>query len=119
MFGEKARRLIAEMPNCGRMPQPTCYARAENPVCGDQVEVFLKLQDRRISEFQYLVAGCSGSVAGIAALSEMATDSSLEEALEIDSSGISQYLGGVPSIKEHGLELALTAFRSALNQIGI
>jgi len=114
MYGDRAKQLIAELPNRGRLDNPTCHARAGNPVCGDEVELFLEIENGIIRRFRYLVSGCGGSMAGVAVLSLMVLDQPAEDALNMTTNRLYEYLGGVPEAKRHGLELALDALRLAL-----
>jgi len=116
MYGEKAKQLIFDLPNRGRIPNPTCFSKAANPVCGDEIEVFLVVEDHQIKEFGYLVSGCAGSVAAAAGLSELVQNCSVSEALLLDEQALFDFLGGVPSAKRHGLTLAIEALQSALEK---
>jgi nitrogen fixation NifU-like protein len=119
MYGEKAKQLIAKRPNQGRIRNPTCSAHAANPICGDQIELFLRIEDETVRQAGYLVSGCAGSVAGIAAVCELSLNSTVEEIRTIDENQLLDYLGGIPPAKRHGLDLALQVVRSSLEKLRV
>ena len=54
-----------------------------NPVCGDQMKMYLQIQDDRIYDVKWKTYGCASAIASTSALSELAKGRSLEAALEI------------------------------------
>jgi nitrogen fixation NifU-like protein len=56
------RELILEHSrnprNSGRLEQPSHHARAANPLCGDELEITLRLADGRVAEIRAAVRGC-------------------------------------------------------------
>jgi nitrogen fixation protein NifU and related proteins len=55
-------------------------ARGDNPMCGDRVEVFLKLSDGRIERASFLGRGCAISQASASLLTELVPGMTPEEA---------------------------------------
>lgn len=52
------------------MPDPTCTAQGTNPLCGDQVQVFLKLDGERIADLSWQGNGCAISRASTSLLTD-------------------------------------------------
>jgi nitrogen fixation NifU-like protein len=114
MYGDKVKQLVADLPNCGRLSQFTHSGKSINPVCGDEVEIFLQVQNKKIIRVGYLVSGCAGSTAAIAGLSELLKNNSVNQTMRLDKTKLLEYLGGLPRAKQHGVDLALEALKLAL-----
>jgi NifU-like protein involved in Fe-S cluster formation len=88
--------------------------KAENPVCGDVIEFQLRVREETIADCCFQAYGCPGAVAAAAALTELVNGQDQEFCRELNAASVLEFLGGLPSQKEHGVDLALTAFRNAL-----
>jgi NifU-like protein involved in Fe-S cluster formation len=115
MYSTQVRRLLQDLPNRGRCAQPTHQGKAENPVCGDVVEIHLEIGNEKILECRFQAYGCPGALAAGAGLTELVKGRTLESCRALDVESLLEFLGGLPRQKEHGAELALTAFRNALS----
>lgn len=114
MYSEKVRQLVAELPNRGRLEGATASHRAENPVCGDVTELQLRVESGRIEDCRFLALGCPAAVASAAGLTELVRGRSVDRCRQLSVDGLLDYLGGLPSHKRHGAELAVEVLRSAL-----
>lgn len=85
-----------------------------NPVCGDQMKMYLQIQDDRIYDVKWKTYGCASAIASTSALSELAKGRSLEAALEIGPAEIAEYLGGLPEHKFHCSVLGHDALAAAI-----
>lgn len=92
-----------------------------NPVCGDQMKMFICVQDGRITDIKWKTYGCASAIASTSALSELAKGVTLDQALAIGPEEIADYLGGLPRHKFHcsvlgheALAAAIAAYRSTL-----
>ena len=56
--------------NKGRMEHPSIHYRDLNPLCGDEIEFFLKLDGNLISEVGFLGDGCAISQASASMLTD-------------------------------------------------
>ena len=93
-----------------------------NPVCGDQMRMFLRIRDGRITDLKWKTYGCASAIASTSALSELAKGQTLDEALKIGPAQIAAYLGGLPQHKFHcsvlghqALAAAIADYRSRTN----
>jgi nitrogen fixation NifU-like protein len=66
--------------NTGRVESPDRRASAQNPLCGDELELTMRLEGERIDEIRVQVRACSFAVASSSMMSELVSGSSLEEA---------------------------------------
>lgn len=97
----------------GDIPEPDGYAyvRAD---CGDSMEMFLKIRDRRIVEARFDTLGCGPTLACGSVATELAQGKTLAEALQVTPERISEALGGLPSSHLHCAELAAETLRKAV-----
>ena len=58
--------------NFHELPQATCSAQGHNPLCGDQLELFLALDGDAIKDVSFVGSGCCISKASASLLTEFA-----------------------------------------------
>jgi nitrogen fixation NifU-like protein len=58
--------------NFHELPQASCSAQGRNPICGDQLKLFLKLDGEKISDASFVGSGCCISKASASLLTEFA-----------------------------------------------
>lgn len=105
----------AENPrNVGTIPDADGAGAEMNPVCGDLLTLFIKVQDNRVADAKYKVQGCLGAVAASSILTELLIGSSLEEAERLDHQSVLDALGGLPASKLHSAALAAGVLKKAL-----
>ncbi len=85
-----------------------------NPVCGDQMKMFIQVEDDRIKDVKWKTYGCASAIASTSALSELAKGRTLDQALTITAEEIEQYLGGLPKHKFHCSVLGYEALAAAI-----
>ena len=86
-----------------------------NPICGDQMKMYIKVKDDKIDEIRWKTYGCASAIASTSALSELAKGKTLDEALKITAKDIDDYLGNLPKHKFHCSVLGHDALRDAIN----
>ena len=85
-----------------------------NPICGDQMKMYIKVKDDKISDIRWKTYGCASAIASTSALSEIAKGKTLDEALRISAEDIDEYLGKLPKHKFHCSVLGHDALRDAI-----
>ncbi len=85
-----------------------------NPICGDQMKMFIKVKDGKIEDVRWKTYGCASAIASTSALSEMAKGKTLDEALGITAEDIDEYLGKLPKHKFHCSILGHNALKDAI-----
>ena len=85
-----------------------------NPICGDQMKMFIKVKNDKITDLKWKTYGCASAIASTSALSELAKGKTLDEALKIDAKMIDDYLGNLPKHKFHCSILGHDALREAI-----
>jgi nitrogen fixation NifU-like protein len=69
--------------NRGRLDEATCDAEGHNPLCGDHVHVYLKVEDGRVTDIRFEGSGCAISTASASMMTETVKGKTLEEAKEL------------------------------------
>ncbi len=89
-----------------------------SPACGDELRIWLKVENDRISDFKWKTFGCGSAIASTSMTSVMVTENggmTLEEARKIKPQQIMERLGGLPTRKFHCSVLCDKALRGAIN----
>ena len=87
-----------------------------NPVCGDQMKMFLRVEHDTIIDLKWKTYGCASAIASTSALSELAKGRTLDAALAIGPKEIAGFLGGLPEHKFHCSVLGHEALAAAINE---
>ncbi len=85
-----------------------------NPVCGDQMKMYITVIDDKIIDVKWKTYGCASAIASTSALSELVKEKSLDEALQVGPEEITEYLGGLPKHKFHCSVLGHEALAAAI-----
>lgn len=85
-----------------------------NPVCGDQMKMYLTIENDKIVDVKWKTYGCASAIASTSALSEIIKGMSLDEALKVGPKEIAEYLGGLPEHKFHCSVLGHEALAAAI-----
>ncbi|NTU89111.1 MAG: iron-sulfur cluster assembly scaffold protein [Actinobacteria bacterium] len=88
--------------------------RVGNPVCGDLMEMYLRIADDRIVDIKFQTFGCGSAVATSSMTTELVKGMTLDEAMEVTRSDVADALGGLPPIKMHCSNLAADALHDAI-----
>ena len=89
--------------------------RVGNPVCGDLMEIYIKVRDERIEDIKFKTFGCGSAVATASMVTELAKGKSLTEASRITRQDVANELDGLPPVKMHCSNLAADALHDAIN----
>jgi nitrogen fixation NifU-like protein len=117
MYSAKVLEHLANPRNVGELPAATACGTATNPVCGDLLQLYLKVQADRIVAASFRVQGCPPSIAAGSVLTELIGNLTLAEALRLQPCDVAEALENLPRNKEHCAVLAIDALRTALAQI--
>ena len=104
--------------NVGELPDANAQASVTNPVCGDLLQLMLKIDARRIVEVRFKTFGCEAAIAASSLLTEMIKGKTLSEAQDLTPDMITAALGGLPRVKLHASALAEQALKDALEAYG-
>jgi nitrogen fixation NifU-like protein len=88
--------------------------RVGNPVCGDLMEIYIKVRNDRIDEIRFKTFGCGSAIATASMITELAKGKTLDQALQITRKDVADELNGLPPIKMHCSNLAADALKDAI-----
>jgi nitrogen fixation NifU-like protein len=100
--------------NMGEIEDPDGIGEATNPVCGDTMRLFIKVEGNRINEAKFLTFGCSAAIASSSITTEMIKGKTIEEALAVSKEMVADALGGLSPTKIHCSVLAEKAIKAAV-----
>lgn len=101
--------------NVGRLENPDGIGTAGNPVCGDIMEISIKVEDGVIRDVRFRTFGCGAAIATSSMVTEMVKNKTIEEALSVSNKAVADALGGLPPVKMHCSVLAEEALKSAID----
>jgi len=104
-----------ENPRCvGEIENADAVAEVSNPVCGDVMKLWLRVDSEKIIDAKFKAQGCSAAIATSSYATEMIIGMNLNQARTITKENIADALGGLPGSKMHCSVLACDAIREAL-----
>jgi len=115
MYSEKVMDHFRNPRNIGEIPDADGVGTVGNPICGDLMTVYIKVEDATLKDIKFKTFGCGAAVATSSMITELAKGKTIEEALKITRSDVADSLGGLPPIKMHCSNLAADALHAAIN----
>lgn len=116
MYSETLLDHFQSPRNVGEIEDADARAEAENPVCGDRLRVWLRIQDGVVVEMRWKAEGCAPAIAAASMASEMVAGMPVADARSLGRENIARALGGLPPRKAHAAVLAASAIERALAQ---
>jgi len=113
-YSEKVMEHVLHPRNVGEIADADGIGSVGNPVCGDIMKLYIKVENGKITDAKFKTFGCGAAIATSSMITELVKDKSIEEALEISNKVVAEALGGLPSIKMHCSVLAEEALKSAI-----
>jgi len=92
--------------NVGELSNATAVVETTNPVCGDLMRFWVVLQDEKVVDARFKVAGCVAAVACGSWAAEFVVGKRLAELSQISPATIESALGGLPPASRHAAVLA-------------
>jgi nitrogen fixation protein NifU and related proteins len=117
MFSDAVLDHFQNPRNAGELPGADAKVEVSNPVCGDVLQLAVRIEGERIAEARFLCRGCTTSIACASLLTEELQDRTLAEARAVTAQSLSQSLGGLPAATFHGAELAADAIATMLRNM--
>ena len=113
-YSEKVMDHFKNPRNVGEIENPDGVGHVGNPVCGDIMELHIKVKDGTIVDAKFKTFGCGAAIATSSMVTEMVKGKSIEEALKISNAAVAEALDGLPPVKMHCSVLAEEALKSAV-----
>jgi nitrogen fixation NifU-like protein len=114
-YSEKVMEHFKNPRNVGEIPDADGIGNVGNPVCGDIMRLYIKVEDNKIVDAKFKTFGCGAAIATSSMVTEIVKGKSIDEALQISNKAVAEALGGLPKIKMHCSVLAEEALKSAID----
>jgi len=113
-YSEKVMEHFRNPRNVGEIENPDGIGHVGNPVCGDILELYIKVKDNIIVDAKFKTFGCGAAIATSSMVTELVKGKTIDKALKISNKAVAEALGGLPPIKMHCSVLAEDALKSAI-----
>ena len=114
-YSEKTLDHFRNPRNVGTLEgDDVAIGRVGNPVCGDLMEIYIRVKDDRIEDITFQTFGCGSAVATSSMITELVRGMTLDDALTVTRSDVADALDGLPPIKMHCSNLAADALHDAI-----
>jgi len=114
MYSEVVKDHFKNPRNVGEIDNADGIGEIGNPVCGDMMNISIKVEDNIIKDIKFLTFGCGAAIAVSSMLTEMAKGKTLEEAKKITNKDVAEALEGLPNNKLHCSNLGADALQIAI-----
>jgi len=123
-YSKKVLEHVRHPQNMGEIKNPDGVATVGNPVCGDIMRLFVKVERRKtrdvkreeeyVKDIKFQTLGCGAAIATSSMITTMVKGRPLKEAEKITNNVIAEALGGLPPSKMHCSVLAADALKKAI-----
>jgi nitrogen fixation NifU-like protein len=114
MYSEKVKDHFMNPRNMGEMEEPDGIGVVGNPVCGDVMKIFIRVEEGRIADIKFQTFGCAAAIATSSMITELAMNKTIDEAREITRDDVAKELDGLPKVKMHCSNLAADGLLAAI-----
>ncbi|XVG95077.1 Fe-S cluster assembly scaffold protein NifU [Eubacteriales bacterium KG127] len=114
LYNEKVMDNFLNPKNVGELENPDGTGVYGSPVCGDMMQIQIKVEDDIIKDAKFKTFGCGSAIASSSMATSMIIGKSIDEALALTNKEIVDELGGLPPVKIHCSVLADHAIKSAI-----
>jgi nitrogen fixation NifU-like protein len=114
MYSEKVMEHFSNPRNIGEIENANGVGEVGNPVCGDMMSFYIKVENDKIADIKFKTFGCVAAIAVSSMVSEMAMGQTLDEAKKITKKSVAESLDGLPKEKMHCSNLGADALAKAI-----
>jgi len=114
VYSKKVMDHFTNPRNVGVIENPDGFGKVGNPVCGDLMEMYIKVENGIITDIKFKTFGCGSAIATSSMVTELAIGKTIDEALEITRKDVADELDGLPPQKMHCSNLAADALHAAI-----
>lgn len=113
-YSEKVIEYYTNPRNVGKIENASGIGEVGNPVCGDIMKMFIKVENNIITDVKFKTFGCGAAIATSSISTEMIKGKTIEEALALKNGDVVKALDGLPPVKLHCSVLAEEAIHEAI-----
>jgi len=112
-YSEKVIELFLNPRNLGKIESAEGHGKVRG-ICGDTIEIFLKITDDLIEDAKFITDGCGPSIVCGGTVTELVKEQHTREAVNINAEKILDELGGLPEADQHCAKLAADTLHDAI-----
>ncbi|GAG22361.1 unnamed protein product, partial [marine sediment metagenome] len=101
VYNQQVLRHFLKPKFAKKMKNPDAVGRIKNNMCGDIMEVYLKIKKDKIKDISFQTLGCAAAIASSDVLCELAKGKTLKQAKKIKRKDIIKKLKSLPKVKLH------------------
>ena len=114
MYNDKVMDHFMNPHNVGEIENADGVGTYGSPVCGDMMQISIRVEDDKITDAKFKTFGCGSAIASSSVATDMIIGMTIDEALDLTNKQIINELGGLPAVKVHCSVLADHAIKSAI-----
>lgn len=119
MYSKKVIEHFTKPHNQGKMKNPDGIGIVGNPVCGDIMRIYIKVDKNKkkkeiIKDIKFETLGCAAAISTSSMITDLAKNKTLDEALKITRNDVAASLEGLPQVKMHCSNLAADGLKKAI-----
>ena len=114
LFTDEVIDHFSNPRNAGEMEDANGIGDAGDPSCGDTMRLYIKVEENVITGVSFKICGCVAALASASVTTVLVKGKTIDEALMITNTDISDALGGLPEQKLHCSVLGAEAIRNAV-----
>lgn len=115
LYSENVMDHFRNPRNVGIIEDASGIGEVGNPVCGDIMKIYLKINEAQIIEdVKFETFGCGSAIASSSMATELIKEKPVAEALALTNKAVTEALDGLPAHKLHCSVLAEEAIKSAV-----
>lgn len=115
MYSDTVMDHFKNPRNVGEIENADGVGEVGNPVCGDIMNISIKVENNVITDAKFKTFGCGAAIASSSMATELITGKTLEEAWELSNMAVVEALNGLPPQKVHCSVLAEEGIHKAIN----
>lgn len=116
VYNKEVMKHFLKPKYAGKMKNPDVVGKIRNDMCGDLMEVYLKIKDNKIKKISFQTLGCPAAIAASDVLCELADGKTLQEAKKIKKQDIMKKLKSLPAVKLHCSVLGEKTLHEAIKE---
>ena len=113
-YNDKVIEHYSNPRNVGEIENASGIGEVGNPVCGDIMKMYIKVQNNIITDVKFKTFGCGAAIATSSISTELIKGKTIQEALKLTNKDVVNELGGLPAVKLHCSVLAEEAIKKAI-----
>jgi len=113
-YSDKVIDHFTNPRNVGVVQDADGVGKVGNPVCGDMMEMSIRVEDSIITDVKFRTFGCGAAIATSSIATELIKGQPIDEAVKLTNKAIVEALEGLPPVKVHCSVLAADALKMAV-----